>query len=109
MRCRPGTVPGSELGTVPDLRCRAFALPLVRDMRSQLLSEAAAAEALFLAGLVMAPLHGEVGFLLFFLGPIAERIAPPGLLQIERRQLQVAPDLDGPLPEFPLWQRQRRV
>src|SRR5579872_5139824 len=77
--------------------------------RIALLPERAPGAALLLAGLVMAALHRELRLLLLLLGPIAERIAPPGLLQAERRQLQIAPDLDGALHIGPLGQRQRWI
>jgi hypothetical protein len=36
VRCRPGTVTSSEIGTVPDQRCTANALHRIRDTRSEI-------------------------------------------------------------------------
>src|SRR5215470_9266696 len=64
---------------------------------SRLASERLARAGLLLAGLVVTALERERGLALLLLCPIAERIAPPRLLQAERRQLQVAPHLQRPV------------
>src|SRR5262249_43684020 len=73
------------------------------------LSEAPPGLLLLIASFVVAALHGEVGLLLFFWCPVAQRVAPPGRLEIQRWQLQAAPEFDGALHEFALGQRQRRI
>src|SRR5438874_8144086 len=74
-----------------------------------LLPEFAPARRLLFACFVVAAFDCEGGFFFFLLRPMTERIAPPRILQIERGQLQVAPQLDGAFHVLPLGQRQRRI
>src|SRR6266540_995942 len=74
-----------------------------------LLPKAPARLLLLLAGLVVAALHGEVGFFLLFLGPVPERIAHPRHFQVEDRELQRLPDVDRALHELAHGQGQRRI
>src|SRR6516165_5305583 len=56
------------------------------------------------AGLVMPALDRELGLLLLLLGPVAERVAPPRILELELGQLQAFPDVDGAFHELALGQ-----
>src|SRR5260221_10018242 len=88
----------------------SFALHRVRE-KSQWrpsIPKSAARPLLLRAGLVVTALDRKLRFLLLFGRPVPERVAPPGFLQVERRQLQALPHLDGALHEFALGQRQRR-
>src|SRR5215510_7873723 len=82
---------------------RSVAL-LANPINHVLLAKASARLFLLLAGLVVASLDRKLGFLFFFLSPVAERIAPPRRFQVEGRELQALPDLDCVLHELALRQ-----